>query len=252
MERHSEKERAAPAKAREVVYVLWEDAESDNGWKNDSLPGVCVCESVGIVVAEDERSLTLALCVSEDYFNCTLCVPKSCVRARHKLADVTLERKGEVEEAPPPEPEPDPRCFVQAEGGDGASYTDEPLVTDYRWRRFGKEAPPDCADVEVRRGDGQPCEAYTFGTMVAWCFRGSQQRDVFEDKCGSSYTDGEDLWRPLKPWRDVSTVPAETLVEVRREGGEVLRATTYDGKKWWFDEMGRGRPMRPTDAWREV
>jgi hypothetical protein len=72
-----------------IVYVRWFDSSITHGGTvtPGEAAGVCENESVGLLVREDEASITIALdrCIDTQGLRCTLCVPKVNVRSFKRL-----------------------------------------------------------------------------------------------------------------------------------------------------------------------
>ncbi len=72
-----------------IVVVEWEDAGTDHGWSKEGLQGLADLMpgiiSAGIVVAEDERGITIAAGVNTHpeathKYLCPLTIPHSAIR----------------------------------------------------------------------------------------------------------------------------------------------------------------------------
>lgn len=73
----------------EIVYLRWFDSSITHGGTvtPEEAAGVCENESVGLLVREDEASITIALdrCIDTQGLRCTLCVPRVNIRALRRL-----------------------------------------------------------------------------------------------------------------------------------------------------------------------
>ncbi len=71
------------------VFILWTDASSEDAWTDrDNVNHHCnKVESVGIVVKECDKILTLALNhdIDRDSFSCIISIPKSCIIMRKNI-----------------------------------------------------------------------------------------------------------------------------------------------------------------------
>ena len=64
-----------------IVIVKWIDAETSDGWDNDHDDNEPVCYSVGFLVKETEKFLTLAGSFSEGQTNNRIKIPKGMIVA---------------------------------------------------------------------------------------------------------------------------------------------------------------------------
>src|SRR5437588_12119288 len=75
--------------ATELAYVRWFDSSIVTGepCRPEDLPGICENESAGVLVKEDESSITIALdrCIDTANVRLVLCVPKANVRSIQKF-----------------------------------------------------------------------------------------------------------------------------------------------------------------------
>ena len=73
----------------EVVYLRWFDSAVYKGeaCQPDQLSGFCQNESAGLLVGEDEKSITIALdrCLDNGDVRLVLCVPKANVLEVRRL-----------------------------------------------------------------------------------------------------------------------------------------------------------------------
>lgn len=72
-----------------IVYVKWIDAShaDGEGWKliKDYKPQYDPVESVGFLVHEDERSITLAVSVYEEHYGSEMLIPKGMIIHREDV-----------------------------------------------------------------------------------------------------------------------------------------------------------------------
>lgn len=72
-----------------IVLVLWNDAESIDAWTHSSEVdcGTTTVESVGFLINEDEKALTLALNYDSgnDCYSCIIKVPTGMISKKIKL-----------------------------------------------------------------------------------------------------------------------------------------------------------------------
>lgn len=69
-----------------IVYVKWVDAHSESGWiKHEETADIVECESIGFVVRETEKSITLAVTVHEKECNSTIAIPKAWILKRKTI-----------------------------------------------------------------------------------------------------------------------------------------------------------------------
>jgi hypothetical protein len=68
-----------------VVYIRWFDSSITQGETAsiEEASGILENESAGVLVAEDKRSVTIAMdrCLGTQGLRCTLCIPKVNVRS---------------------------------------------------------------------------------------------------------------------------------------------------------------------------
>lgn len=72
-----------------LIFVKWIDAMSVDAWtpREDLKPELGEIHSVGIIVAEDSKTLTLALNfdITNDSFSCVMNIPKRCIFFRSSV-----------------------------------------------------------------------------------------------------------------------------------------------------------------------
>ncbi len=68
-------------------YVKWEDANSSYGWrKAEDYDLPAIIESVGILISEDKRCLTISTSMSESgRFVDKITIPRACVKKFRRL-----------------------------------------------------------------------------------------------------------------------------------------------------------------------
>ncbi len=73
-------------KVSSVVIVRWDDIQTDHAWlAPQTALGVAKCFTVGVVIAIDARTITLAACVgagdsdASTEVNLRMCIPLGCV-----------------------------------------------------------------------------------------------------------------------------------------------------------------------------
>jgi hypothetical protein len=77
------------AKKTTLVYVRWFDSSITQGETTsaEDAAGILENESAGLLVAEDKKSVTLALdrCLGTQGLRCTLCIPRVNITRIRKL-----------------------------------------------------------------------------------------------------------------------------------------------------------------------
>ena len=72
-----------------LAYVQWFDSTITRGEpvQPEELDGVSEMESTGLVIGEDESSVTLALdrSISHGYLRGTICIPRECIRSMKRF-----------------------------------------------------------------------------------------------------------------------------------------------------------------------
>ena len=78
----------------EVVYVEWDDACADAGWELTEATDIHPVLTIGFVVVEDKKAITVAVCWSDLQSNSRIHIPKGWIKKikRFKL-DKLLGRK---------------------------------------------------------------------------------------------------------------------------------------------------------------
>jgi hypothetical protein len=71
------------------VFVRWVDASNTSGWKDinqkESLLAECIVNTIGLLAAENDKSLLVALSGSGDDILGTLTIPKGWIIKRKNL-----------------------------------------------------------------------------------------------------------------------------------------------------------------------
>ena len=64
-----------------LLEVVWDDAETSNGWENPKTPEPSLALSLGFLVAESDKHIILAstICKGDNNTNCRIQIPKAMV-----------------------------------------------------------------------------------------------------------------------------------------------------------------------------
>jgi hypothetical protein len=73
-----------------IDYIEWWDHTSHGqvGWKSkEDMDGldVALCKSVGFVLKENKKSITLVASLADDDMDGEVCIIKSCIKTRERL-----------------------------------------------------------------------------------------------------------------------------------------------------------------------
>lgn len=72
-----------------IERITWVDAHTTDGWEDDSfVPGVETVYSIGVVVHEDENSVTIAGTYAEGQHNNRITIPSPLIVGRTILGTV--------------------------------------------------------------------------------------------------------------------------------------------------------------------
>lgn len=77
-----------------IEHIKWVDAEGSDGWHRMGQEEykICILESVGFVVHEDDDLLVIAQTIAKDNMHNTRSkIPKACIVERHKLKVLKIE-----------------------------------------------------------------------------------------------------------------------------------------------------------------
>lgn len=80
-------------KKDELVMVQWDDSASNSSWvfKEDAKPGLLSCRTVGFVLEDNKKHLSLYCTDCENgKISDQTCIPRSCVR---KIQRMSLKRR---------------------------------------------------------------------------------------------------------------------------------------------------------------
>lgn len=75
------------AKQYPLIEIEWDDHSSDDHWHlvEEALNTPKKCVSVGWLVWEDDKGITIISAINEDFFGCSQYLVKSCITKRKVL-----------------------------------------------------------------------------------------------------------------------------------------------------------------------
>ena len=82
------------ARARKIVHIEWVDSATHSGWHNTAHDprGVAHCQSVGMVVRDNEKEIVIVQSWSDDETVAkvgeSIAIPKAAVRRKRNIASI--------------------------------------------------------------------------------------------------------------------------------------------------------------------